>query len=201
MKTQKPLDKDAFSLVEVTVAIGIFAFVIVGIIGLFPTALRMQAESAVETRASMIAQQLFDAVDLSIASWTNPAANVFSGVVIRDGPGLISDNSRSVDLLNSNRPIVLGYMAKSSMPYYVFTQQGEKAWSNGIADLAEPPYGSKPNPPAASNDIITLARLSAISNVGGNPRLYQVNVEVRSPAFASLTNNRPSVFTTYRLRP
>ena len=48
-----------FSLVEVTVAIGIFAFVVVGVLGLLPTALRMRAESAQETRAVMIATGAF----------------------------------------------------------------------------------------------------------------------------------------------
>ena len=46
MKTTPPRGGEAFSLVEVTVAIGIFAFVIVGIIGLFPTALKMQARNS-----------------------------------------------------------------------------------------------------------------------------------------------------------
>lgn len=196
---------DAFSLVEVTIAIGIFAFVIVGIIGLFPTALRMQSESSVETRASMIAQQLFDSVDLAIAKWTNPTNNVFSNMTLRDGPGLVAANSQAVNLLNANAQIVVGYQVKSSMPFYLWRTTGADAWSNGIA--VEPgnrePFVSagKINPLAEVNDIVTLARISAISNVGGNPRLYQINVEVRSPAFAPLTNTPPSVFTTLRLLP
>ena len=202
MKTPSPRhEAEAFSLVEVAIAIGIFAFVIVGIIGLFPTALRIQSESAVETRASMIAQQLFDAVDLSIAKWTNPAANVFTNITLRDGPGLVGDNSRPVNLLNANRPIVAGFAAKSSMPFYMFTQNGSNAWFTGISNLAEPPFGSKANAPAISNDITTLARISALSNIGGNPKLYQVTVEVRSPAFAALSNTTPSVFSTLKAAP
>ena len=34
---------EAFSLVEVVIAIGLFAFVIVGILGLFPAALRIRS--------------------------------------------------------------------------------------------------------------------------------------------------------------
>jgi Tfp pilus assembly protein PilV len=201
VKTTPPRGGEAFSLVEVTVAIGIFAFVIVGIIGLFPTALKMQARSSVETRSSMIAQQIFDQIDMSIARWTNPSANVFSNMTLRDGPGLVGDNSRSVNLLNANRPIVVGFAAKSSMPFYMFTQNGQTAWTSGINNLAEPPFGSKPNTAAISNDIITLAKVSAISNIGGNPKLYQVVVEVRSPAISALSNTTPSVFTSLRTAP
>lgn len=203
MKTPRKNDEDAFSLVEVAIAIGIFAFVIVGILGLFPTALRIQSESAVETRASMIAQQLFDAVDLSIAKWTNPSGNAFTNITFRDGPGLVTANSRGVDITKAGSPIVLGYQNKSSMPYYLWKQTGLAAWSNGIgtgAGAQEPPDGAKVNPPALSNDIITLAKISA-SNVAGNPKLYQVTVEVRSPAVAGLSNTPPSVFTTLRAAP
>jgi hypothetical protein len=184
----------------VTIAIGIFAFVIVGILGLFPTALRMRSENALETRSAMIAQQLFAAVDMSVAKWTNTNASAFSGITVRDGPALIDVNSRPVNLVNANRPIVLGYQNKSSMPYYVFVQQGLAAWSNGIAGLSEPPYGTKMPPPAVSNDIVTLARIWA-TNVPGSTNLFQVFVEVRSPAFAPLTNSRRSMFTTYRYAP
>lgn len=205
MRAKRHIPHAGFSLVEVTIAIGIFAFVIVGIIGLFPTALRMQSESSVETRASMIAQQLFDSVDLAIAKWTNPSGNVFSNMTLRDGPGLVSANSQTVNLLNPSAPIVLGYQVKSSMPYYLWRTTGNSAWSNGIAvspGNREPSAsGGKLNPVASSNDIITLARISAIGNIGGNPRLYQINVEVRSPAFAPLTNAPPSVFTAYKFLP
>lgn len=205
-----PRKIEAFSLVEVTIAIGIFAFVIVGIIGLFPTALRMQAESSVETRASMIAQQLFDSVDLSIAKWTNPTGNVFTNIILRDAPGLIAGNSRTVNLVNprlpSRLPVVLGYQAKSSMPFYLWKVNGREAWTNGILDAVGGNEPADPDPPhkdpglAISNDIITLAKMSA-TNVAGNPKLYQVTVEVRSPAVAPLTNTPPSVFTTYRVLP
>jgi type II secretory pathway pseudopilin PulG len=46
-----------FTLVESVVAIGIFAFVIVGIIGMLGTSLDRQKQSNFETRAVLIAQQ------------------------------------------------------------------------------------------------------------------------------------------------
>lgn len=57
-----------FSLVEVTVAIGIFAFVVVGILGLFPVALRQRGDSAVETRAALVAKQIFESIESSSSS-------------------------------------------------------------------------------------------------------------------------------------
>jgi type II secretory pathway pseudopilin PulG len=63
--TQAPGARSGFSLVEVTIAIGIFAFVIVGIMGLFPVALQQRGDSAVETRAALVARQVFESIDSS----------------------------------------------------------------------------------------------------------------------------------------
>ncbi len=57
-----------FSLVEVTVAIGIFAFVIVGILGLFPVALKQRSDSANETRAALVAKQVFESIESSAST-------------------------------------------------------------------------------------------------------------------------------------
>lgn len=61
--------KNAFSLIEVVLAIGVIAFALVGIMGLFPMALRSAQESHRETRATMIAQQIFS--DLNVLTSTN----------------------------------------------------------------------------------------------------------------------------------
>ena len=56
MKPLPPIQPPGgFSLVEVTIAIGIFAFVIVGILGLLPAGMRLRADSAADTRAVLIA--------------------------------------------------------------------------------------------------------------------------------------------------
>ncbi len=167
-----------FSLVEVTIAIGIFAFVVVGIIGLFPTALRLRTESALDTRSYMIAQQLFASVQSS--------PNI-SNVAFRDGPGLGVNNTRRTNLATG--PILMGYQARSSMPYWYYYQNPDAAWSNvggNSADIAQ----------SVSNEITTLARLSA-TNVAGFTNLYQITVEVRSPPTLPLKNTRPVTFTTY----
>lgn len=59
----------AFSLIEIVVALGIISFAIVGIMGLFPVAMRAAQESQRETRAAAIAQQIFS--DLESTSGTN----------------------------------------------------------------------------------------------------------------------------------
>jgi len=60
-----------FSLIEVVLALGVISFAIVGIMGLFPVAMRAGLESQRETRAVYIARQIF--ADLQ----TGPATNTF----------------------------------------------------------------------------------------------------------------------------
>jgi uncharacterized protein (TIGR02598 family) len=58
-----------FSLIEVVLALGVIAFALVGIMGLFPVAMKSAQESQRETRATLIAQQIFS--DLRVASGTH----------------------------------------------------------------------------------------------------------------------------------
>lgn len=51
--------KSAFSLIEIVLALGVISFALVGIMGLFPVAMRSAQESQRETRAALIAQQIF----------------------------------------------------------------------------------------------------------------------------------------------
>ncbi len=60
------LDAYAFALVEVVVALGVVAFALVGIIGLFPLAIRTNLECQRETRATQIAQMVL--ADLRVNS-------------------------------------------------------------------------------------------------------------------------------------
>jgi type II secretory pathway pseudopilin PulG len=180
-------EEAAFSLVEVTVAIGIFAFVAVGVLGLLPAALKQRADSSREMRAVMIAEELFSSVK---------AAPSITNVVLRDGPGLTSENNQTVNL-TSPSAVVIGYPAQTSVPWFLWggtraVGTPDSAWVNGVM-----PTG------AVNNSIDTLARISA-TNVAGSPGLYQVTVQVRSPASVPLvnptntarTNTPPVTFTT-----
>jgi uncharacterized protein (TIGR02598 family) len=59
----------AFSLFEIVLALGVVAFALVGIMGLFPVAMKSAQESQRETRATLIAQQIFS--DLRVLAGTN----------------------------------------------------------------------------------------------------------------------------------
>jgi len=169
-----------FSLVEVVISIGIFAFVIVGIVGLFPAALRVRAESALDTRAAMIAQQLMAAVDSS-PSLTN--------VVVPTGAYTGNPATRTVNVLQSNFPTVLGYQSRSTFPYWYYRTTPNSSWTNAGGSDSEIAQ-------SAANEITTLVRLSANTNNLNN--LAQITIEVRSPAALALSNSRVVTFTTLR---
>ena len=65
--------KRAFSLVEVTLALGICAFVLVALLGLFSTGLRASRESEEQTQAANLASQLLTTRAASPSSDTNLA--------------------------------------------------------------------------------------------------------------------------------
>jgi Tfp pilus assembly protein PilV len=65
-----------FSLVEVTLAIGIIAFALVAILGLIPVAENSAREATEDTKTSLIGQDVFVRVRASLnstASFTNPS--------------------------------------------------------------------------------------------------------------------------------
>jgi prepilin-type N-terminal cleavage/methylation domain-containing protein len=175
----QPADS-GFSLVEVVIAIGIFAFVIVGIVGLFPAALRIRAESALDTRSVMIAQQLMAAVD------TAPS---LSNIIVPTGAYTGSPATKTANLLLTNRPIVLGYASRTTFPYWDFNVSPNSSWTNAGGTDTEIVS-------SARNEITTLARITATTNNLTN--LAQITIEVRSPAALALSNSRVVTFTTYR---
>jgi Tfp pilus assembly protein PilV len=170
-----------FSLVEVVIAIGIFAFVIVGIVGLFPAALRIRSESALDTRATMIAQQMMSAIDSSSS---------LSSVVIPVGTTRGNPATRTVNLLDTNTPTVIGFQSRSTLPGYYYDTSPQSTWINlGGSD-------AKMVQTAASHNISSLVRVSASTNNLTN--LAQVTIQVRSPASLWISNSRVVTFTTYR---
>jgi type II secretory pathway pseudopilin PulG len=176
MRQQSP----AFSLVEVTIAIGIFAFVIVGVMGLLPAGMRMRADSAAETRGVLISEELFAAVR---------AAPSLTNVLLRKGPGQKSDDTINRDITKD--VWVLGYPNQTTVPYFWFKDDPGSSWTNAGgtgAQIVE----------SAANAIDTMAYLSA-TNIGGG--LYRVTVMVRGPASLPLANARPATFTTLVYRP
>jgi type II secretory pathway pseudopilin PulG len=85
-----------FSLVEVTLALGIIAFALVGIMAMFPVAITSARESQQETRATFIAQSIM--ADLQTGNTpTNRAVLI--------GP----TQTRSINLAQSGTTLILGY--------------------------------------------------------------------------------------------
>lgn len=66
------MKKAAFSLIEVVLAVGIFAFVAVALIGLFSYGLKINRESVDEMEATALAQSL---LSLRVAGPTNALTN------------------------------------------------------------------------------------------------------------------------------
>jgi len=165
-----------FSLVEVTLAMGIFAFVIVGILGLLPTALKIRAESSQETRAAIIAAEIFSAI---------AASPDLQRVYLRQGPGLTDPSEyetdgRPPDLTVDGNTYAFGYPAQTTIPNWRYRENVDDVWTNGTTE-------------GEQNSINTLAHVSSEA-VG--PRLRKVTVKVRSPISLPLSASSPVEFST-----
>ncbi len=73
--------QSGFSLVEVTLAIGVIAFALVAIFALIPVGLSSSREAIDDTTTSLITQDIFNRVKAEVATdqlpipWTNPTGN------------------------------------------------------------------------------------------------------------------------------
>jgi uncharacterized protein (TIGR02598 family) len=145
--------KSAFTLVETVVAIGIFSFVIVGILGLFPAGMRRQAESGAEARARIIAESVFETIKVS-DSLQNSKIPVEVG-------------TPNLQFRNHIQGTLLGFAQDGTGINYAWPSGSTSDWGNG-------------NVPANQN-ITTKARVLS-TLVPDNPNLYQVTVDVGTPA-------------------
>jgi uncharacterized protein (TIGR02598 family) len=158
-----------FSLVEVTIAIGIFAFVIVAILGLFPAALRQRSEAAAETRAVLIAQQIFGGIGATGAV-TNALSSDYS---------IKWDEEKSPTLHNLTKGLVLGFSQNGTSINHIFSDLN--SWSSGDVGPAE--------------QNITTKALVVASNV--SPGLYSVVVQVGHPASLPADKRRSQSFASF----
>ena len=176
----------AFSLVETVVAIGIFTFVIVGILALFPTAMRQHANSARESLGVQAAQQIVAAVAV---------ASNLSNVNIAIGYG----SNRSVNLMDTNAPLVLGFRKSSSVPIWHFRDNPADAWNSGKLD-------------AGATEVDTLVRVTVstsvmvsnsviVSNSVLVTNLSQINIDVGYPAAVSTNQRQIDSFSTMVSKP
>ena len=163
---------EGFSLVEVTIAIGIFAFVIVAILGLFPVALRQRSDAALETRAVLVAQQIFESIRGS--SNTN---SIFL-------PPLFNMSGTNNTLTSQNLssfPLALRYGRQRTA---AFDSAGASEWTDGSSSVTAD----------------ALARIS-ISPVAGVSGLYRATVDYGRPASLPEAKRKNFSFTKLVIMP
>jgi len=163
----------AFTLIEVCVAIGIFAFVLVGILGLFPVALKQRKEAEFQDRTVLIARQMFEAADG--ASVPTNVVSFLTNVSLRTTEYEGGANNVSVTnisgITNTNTPLVFGYKIDGSAPSYPFGLSAS-AWSE--ADVQ-----GQTNLTAKSS---TSAQIIANTNTDDLCRIGLMQVTVGYPA-------------------
>lgn len=165
-----------FSLVEIVVAIGLFAFVAVAILSLFSVALKTRADSHLEGMSTIIANELFSSIKMS---------GGIEKAMVRDGPALQIRNNQSVDLTKDS--VVIGYPINTTTPFGLWHssrgQDPKTVWEDGKLEAW-----------AINNQIATLAYLRAERTP--NPNLYKVICEIRSPAILPKNKSHINIYTT-----
>ncbi len=159
-------DCDAFSLIEVTISLGIIAFALVGIMGLFPAALQSARDSQQETQATFIAQQIFG----GLSSNLSPSGNfVPTGSDVTD-----SSHRLAVDLTEEES-------------YYLgFSQEGV-----ALGAVTESEFENA----IETREWVYATRVSVFADSPA-PGISQVEVLVTSPAVATLPRRSRYPFVT-----
>jgi len=183
MKRPRPSAPAAFTLIESVVAIGIFAFVIVGIVGLFGSTLQRQRQASFETRAVMISQQILARIRAA-----ESAANVF---LTR---GTDTDKADEPKLFH---PANLTTSPTNTLVFYYKKDGTEISGILATNDYASDTYSFLYDADGSPQDIVGRARATLTANGTGNTNLYRVTIEVSEPANLPLNARRyTNTFTT-----
>jgi len=166
-----------FSLVEVTIALGLFAFVVVGIIGLFPAALAQRSDAARETRARLIAEQIFEGLSASQQRWIDPG-DFFLPPLISMGEDDTSEVNQLRRRGSGDFPFVLGYGEMGTAAVRVI--DGRKVWDNGVTGGEE-------------GDSYFLALVDR-QDAPATPGLHKIIVQVGFPATLPADKRRNETF-------
>ena len=151
----------AFTLIESVVAIGIFAFVIVGIVGLFGAALERQRQASFETRAVMISQQTLARIH---------AANSPSNISLTRGQ---SNDVRFFTNMNLISTTAIGF----------YQRDGTEC--SGISSSETDWTGT--NTPNNVTNVVAKSR-TRLTQLGNS--LFRVDIEVSEPANLPLAARR-----------
>jgi type II secretory pathway pseudopilin PulG len=180
----------AFTLIESVVAIGIFAFVIVGIVGLFGASLERQRQASFETRAVMISQQILARIR---------AAESATNVVFTRGTD--ADKALQPKIFHSAN---FTTSPTNTLVFYYKKDGTEISGLLATNDYTNNTYTFFPGypPETLTDDIVGRAQLTATTNNTGNPSLYRVTIEVSEPANLPLAARRyTNTFTTFATFP
>jgi len=125
-----------FSLIEIVLALGVIAFALVGIMGLFPVAMKSAQESMRETRATHIAQQIFS--DLRTGTGTNRFLIVGSSPT-STSPLSLANNGASVVVAFDDKAVATGTNASFSnaVPDASFLANVTVQTNTGLPNLSQ----------------------------------------------------------------
>jgi hypothetical protein len=168
-----------FSLVEIAVAVGLFAFGVVGIIGLFPTALAQRADAARDTRAVVIAGSIFEALEGS-GDMLRTNQKFFLPRLVEMGPDNYSAEGQLRMRITNDFPLSIGFGVAGTTPVRVI--DGREAWDQGTAGKSD------------LKDTYFVALLTRDSTSVTN--LYRVGVQIGFPATLPEKKRRNTVFTS-----
>lgn len=160
--------KAAFSLVEIVLALGVVAFSVIAILGLFPVALDSARESQRQTTATLIAQSVFSEIKTTGSSSTSGTS-----WKVRYGEGT-----------NDWHTIT----PTSGEQFIVYTKEGSVL---GKVDAASTFNGTVTSPANA----IFGARIKPQLVTSGSG-LVQMNVNIETPMLAGTAKRTIYTFTT-----
>lgn len=160
-----------FTLIEIVLAIGILAFALVGILGLFPVALETARESKEETIMAQIAQS----IEADIRRSSGPTA-----AIMVTGFNPAESSSYQALPLNQSGQMILAYGA-NGRPWEV--QPNPANYASGFRG---PDY---------------LARVTSTFDPPEHPGLARVEISVESPAGAPETARKKISFITFKRLP
>jgi type II secretory pathway pseudopilin PulG len=167
----EPKEILGFSLVEISIALGIMAFALVGIMALFPLAMRSSQESQHETRATFIAKQIY----ADFAASASPT-NTFIAT--------------GTNLANPAHRLSPFSLAANSTNAILYDEEG-----NPLGPLT-PAAAFETNVPMNLWPTAVYATRIIVSTNNLPPGLSRVEVLVSAPAAASLSNRARFLFVT-----
>jgi type II secretory pathway pseudopilin PulG len=162
-----------FSLTEIVIALGIFSFAIVGLIGLFPVAMDSARVSREETLVVNIARMVMSEIKASPFAAARVVTN--RNVDGTDDPGRVV-------------PMNLGIPSSISFGYKLVEDSAGIARWNPVGGQIATPAGAQPGMDFVVTVSSTLSGTSA-------PLLAQVTVLVEGPASAAQADRRQYPFT------